>query len=183
MAAAARGARGAAGGLERRGVRAAARAGRLGDQSLGLFSGSFREGYKKDFEKAYTTGSSQAPPPVLSNLEGLRLLSKIEKSGLLSQLEASGVTLTALEESGLLSLAERLGLISAAADRGTPGLLTAAAFGLCLLGPAAVYVLPDDSTGLVVAQAAIAAVSVLGGAAAFGGAQLLGKLQSGRIST
>ena len=56
--------------------------------------------------------------------------------------------------------------------------LTAAAFGLCLLGPAAVYVLPDDSTGLVVAQAAIAAVSVLGGAAAFGGAQLLGKLQS-----
>ena len=170
--------RGAAG----RGAGAAARAGRLGDQSLGVFAGKFREGYKKDFEKAYSEGGTEAPPPVLSNLEGLRLLSKIEQSGLLSQLEASGVTLTALEESGALSLAERFGLISAATDRGAPGLLTAVAFGLFLLGPAAVYVLPEDSTGLVVAQAAIAAVSVLGGAAAFGGAQLLGKLQSPRPS-
>lgn len=125
-----------------------------------------------------TAGAVAAPPPrILTRVQQLRLLSKVEQAGLLSALEKSGVTLSALEKSGALSLAESLGLLSRAADRGTPGLLYAAAAALFAAGPAVVYALPDDSPALVAVQALVAAVAVAGGAAAFGGASLLSALQ------
>ena len=117
------------------------------------------------------------PPRILTRVSQLRLLSKVEKSGLLSALERSGVTLSALERSGALTLAESLGLLSRAADRSTPSLLYAVAFALFAAGPAAVYFIPDGSTAGIVIQAAIAAAAIAGGAAAFGGANLLSALQ------
>ncbi len=61
--------------------------------------------------------------------------------------------------------------------RNTPGLLFTAAFAMYALAPAAVYFLPDNSTGLVAAQAAIVALGALGGTAAFAGGSLLSTLQ------
>lgn len=51
------------------------------------------------------------------------------------------------------------------------------AFALFAAGPAAVYFIPDGSTAGIVIQAAIAAAAIAGGAAAFGGANLLSALQ------
>ena len=116
-------------------------------------------------------------PRILSNVQQLRLLSKLEQAGLLSLLEKNGLTLSAIEKSRLLSTAESLGLLSAAADSSTPGALFAVAFALLAVGPAIVYFVPDDSTGLVALQSVAAFLCVVGGSAAFGGAQLLSKLQ------
>jgi len=61
--------------------------------------------------------------------------------------------------------------------RDTPGLLFGFAFVLFLIGPAAVYLLPDDSNVLIAVQVIAASVGAFGGAAAFGGASLLSTLQ------
>lgn len=61
--------------------------------------------------------------------------------------------------------------------RQTPSLLFFGAFVLFLIGPAAVYLIPDDSNTLIAAQGAVAAICAFGGAAAFGGASLLSALQ------
>ena len=61
--------------------------------------------------------------------------------------------------------------------RETPGKLFGLAFALYALAPAAVYLLPDDSTPLLAAQIAAVALGALGGTAAYGGATLLANLQ------
>ncbi|CAI6001099.1 unnamed protein product [Closterium sp. NIES-64] len=114
---------------------------------------------------------------LLSRVEDLRLLSKAEQAGLLSLAESFGLSLTAIEELGLLSKAEEFGILSAATDRSTPGTLQAIAFLLLLAGPAFVYFVPDDSTGLIVAQVVVSLLCAFGGAAAFGAGQLLASLQ------
>lgn len=116
-------------------------------------------------------------PKILSRVQELRLLSKLEEAGLLSLLEKNGLTLSAIEKSGILTTAENLGLISAAADRNTPSALYGLSAALLTLGPALVYVVPDDSTGLIVAQALAAVACIVGGSAAYGGATLLSSLQ------
>lgn len=119
-----------------------------------------------------------APPPkLLARVEQLRLLSKLEEAGLLSLLEKNGITLTFIEKSGLLSVAEDFGVLSAAADRKTPGAVFALAFALFALAPAAVYLIPDDNPGLIVAQVLAVAVGAFGGAAAYGVGTLLASLQ------
>lgn len=131
---------------------------------------------KEGIFRARKDGGRPAPK-VLARIEQLRLLSKLEQSGLLSQLERSGVTLSKLEKSGLLSTAEKLGVLGLLGDRSFPSTLYALAAALLVAGPAAVYLLPDDSTGLVGVQAVVALLCVLGGSAAWGGAALLSTLQ------
>ena len=121
---------------------------------------------------------SVTSPKVLTRIQELRLLSKAEEAGLLSAAENAGITLATVEKLGLLSKAESLGIISAAGDRKTPGLLRLVTIALFVAGPAAVYFLPEDTTQLVAAQAAVATLCAIGGAAAFGGATLLSNLQS-----
>ncbi|GHP09541.1 hypothetical protein PPROV_000827600 [Pycnococcus provasolii] len=115
---------------------------------------------------------------LLSRVEELRLLTKAEQAGLLTLAENFGLSLGKIEKLGLLSKAEDLGLIAAASDPGTPGALSAAGLALLALGPAAVYLLPDDSATLVAVQVAVAALCAGGGAAALGASALLGDLQS-----
>jgi len=129
-----------------------------------------------DFRSA-TPGSASPPPRILARVQQLRLLSKAESAGLLSAAERAGVTLSALESSGALSAAESLGLLSRAADRGTPGLLYGLAAALFAMGPAAVFLIPDSSAGLIALQAVAAGAAVVGGSAAWGGASLLSALQ------
>ena len=134
-------------------------------------------GYKdKGFIKRTTKAPDGASTSLLTNVEQLGLLSKLEGAGLLSAAESAGLSLSFIEST--LPLVEKLGLASAAVDRGTPGLLQALGLGLWVAGPAAVYFLPDDSTGLIAAQVVLAGVTTWGGAAAIGGAALLKKLQS-----
>lgn len=61
--------------------------------------------------------------------------------------------------------------------RNTPGALTALALALFVAGPAVVYFTPDSFSALIATQAIAAAVFVGGGAAAWGGAALIGALQ------
>jgi hypothetical protein len=91
---------------------------------------------------------THSPSPACSRIQQLKLLSKLEQSGLLSLLERQGLTLSKLEQSGALSAAERLGVVSLLGDRNFPGTLYTLAAALLAAGPAAVYFLPDDSTGL-----------------------------------
>ncbi|EFJ23115.1 hypothetical protein SELMODRAFT_415599 [Selaginella moellendorffii] len=117
---------------------------------------------------------------LLSRIEQLRLLTKAEKAGLLSTAENLGFTLSSIEKLGLLSKAEELGVLSAATDPSTPGALLTTALALLLLGPAFVYFVPENSVPLVVLQAVVAAVSVLGGSAAFAASNFVATIQAAK---
>ncbi|KAJ7525494.1 hypothetical protein O6H91_17G053700 [Diphasiastrum complanatum] len=114
---------------------------------------------------------------LLSRVEQLRLLSKAEKAGLLSSAESFGLSLSSIEKLGLLSKAEDLGVLSAATDPSTPGALLTTALALLISGPIFVYLIPEDSTGLVVLQYLIALVTVFGGSAAFAASNFVSNLQ------
>jgi hypothetical protein len=88
-----------------------------------------------------------------------------------------GLSLSSIEKLGLLSKAEDLGVLSAATNPKTPGNLLATALVLFLLGPAFVYLVPEDSTPLVVLQVLVAAISVIGGSAAFAASSFVSTLQ------
>lgn len=114
---------------------------------------------------------------LLTNVEKLKLLTKAEKAGLLSAAENLGFSLSSIEKLGLLSKAEEFGVLSAATDPGTPGALFTLSLGLLLLGPACVYLVPEDNLGEVVLQVVVALVSVAGGSAAFAASNLVSNLQ------
>lgn len=122
---------------------------------------------------------SDAPEAIklLSRVEQLRLLSKAEKAGLLSTAEKFGFSLSSIEKLGLLSKAEQFGVLSAATNRKTPKALLTTALALFALGPAFVYLVPETSAPLVVLQVVVAALSVLGGSAAFGASNFVSTLQ------
>lgn len=122
----------------------------------------------------------EAPEAVklLSRVEQLRLLSKAEKAGLLTTAENLGFSLSKIESLGLLSKAEELGVLSAATNPNTPGALLTTSLALLLLGPVFVYYVPETSTALIVLQVIVAAISVIGGSAAFGASNFVSTLQS-----
>eukprot|EP00897_Mesotaenium_endlicherianum_P010766 jgi/Mesen1/9718/ME000693S09271 len=115
---------------------------------------------------------------LLSRVQELRLLSKAEEAGLLSLAESFGLSLGTIEKLGLLSKAESFGVLSAASNKKTPGTLLTVALFLLVAGPAAVYLIPEDSTAEVVLQIVLATLFAVGGAAAFGGSKLVKSLQS-----
>ncbi|ONK64698.1 uncharacterized protein A4U43_C07F28950 [Asparagus officinalis] len=120
-----------------------------------------------------------ASPPVklLSNVEKLRLLTKAEKAGLLSAAEKFGLSLSTVERLGLLSKAEELGVLSAATDPGTPGALLSLSLVFLVLGPACVYVVPEENALEIALQAVVASVCVFGGSAAFAASNFVSNLQ------
>ncbi|XP_059303722.1 uncharacterized protein LOC132055763 [Lycium ferocissimum] len=126
-----------------------------------------------------TVTSKKAPSPVklLTRVEQLRLLTKAEKAGLLSAAEKSGLTLSTIERLGLLSKAEELGILSAATDPATPSALFSLSLGLLAVGPACVYLVPEDYPWQIVLQVLVSLVSVVGGSAAFGASNIVSTLQ------
>ncbi|KAK4362302.1 hypothetical protein RND71_017543 [Anisodus tanguticus] len=129
-------------------------------------------------EKPRPSNSSSTPPvKLLTRVEQLRLLTKAEKAGLLSAAEKSGLSLSTIERLGLLSKAEELGILSAAVDPATPSALFSLSLGLLLVGPACVYLVPEDYPWQIVLQVVVALVSVVGGSAAFGASNLVSTLQ------
>ncbi|KAH6781671.1 wiskott-aldrich syndrome family protein [Perilla frutescens var. hirtella] len=121
--------------------------------------------------------ASTAQVKLLTRVEQLRLLSKAEKAGLLSAAEKSGLSLSTIERLGLLSKAEELGVLSAATDPGTASTLLNVSLVLLLLGPAFVYLVPEDYPWEIGLQVAVAVLSVVGGSAAFAASNLLSTLQ------
>lgn len=122
----------------------------------------------------------EAPEAIklLSRVEQLRLLSKAEKAGLLTTAENLGFSLSKIESLGLLSKAEEFGVLSAATNPNTPGALLTTSLALLLLGPVFVYFVPETSTALIVLQVIVAAISVIGGSAAFGASNFVSTLQN-----
>jgi hypothetical protein len=115
---------------------------------------------------------------LLSRVEQLRLLSKAEKAGLLTTTENLGFSLNKIERLGLLSKAEELGVLSAATNPNTPGALLTTSLVLLLLGPVFVYLVHETSTLLIALQVVVAAISVIGGSAAFGASNFVSTLQN-----
>ncbi|PRQ16344.1 hypothetical protein RchiOBHm_Chr7g0183201 [Rosa chinensis] len=127
--------------------------------------------------KTVSSKKNSTQVKLLTRVEQLKLLTKAEKAGLLSAAEKSGLSLSAIEKLGLLSKAEEFGVLSAATDPGTPGALLTLSLGLLLLGPLSVFLVPEDYPWEVVVQAVVAAVSVVGGSAAFGASNFVSNLQ------
>ncbi|KAK4350356.1 hypothetical protein RND71_029669 [Anisodus tanguticus] len=129
-------------------------------------------------EKPRPSNSSSTPPvKLLTRVEQLRLLTKAEKAGLLSAAGKSGLSLSTIERLGLLSKAEELGILSAAVDPATPSALFNLSLGLLLVGPACVYLVPEDYPWQIVLQIVVALLSVVGGSSAFGASNLVSTLQ------
>ncbi|XP_009595037.1 uncharacterized protein LOC107823677 [Nicotiana tabacum] len=130
-------------------------------------------------EKGPRPSNSTSTPAVklLTRVEQLRLLTKAEKAGLLSAAEKSGLSLSTIERLGLLSKAEEFGFLSAATDPGTPSALFSLSLGLLVLGPACVYLVPEDYPWQIGLQVVVALLSVVGGSAAFGASNLVSNLQ------
>ncbi|XP_047940543.1 uncharacterized protein LOC125187923 [Salvia hispanica] len=124
--------------------------------------------------KKGTTGSK---PKLLTRVEQLRLLSKAEKAGLLSAAEKSGLSLSAIERLGLLSKAEEFGVLSAATNPGTATGLLNISLSLLVLGPAFVFLVPEDYPWEIGLQVAVALLSIVGGSAAFAASNLVSTLQ------
>ncbi|KAG8388766.1 hypothetical protein BUALT_Bualt02G0159400 [Buddleja alternifolia] len=124
-----------------------------------------------------STSVSTPSVKLLTRVEQLRLLSKAEKAGLLSAAEKSGLSLSTIERLGLLSKAEELGVLSAATDPGTPSTLLNLSLVLLVLGPACVYLVPEDYPWEIGFQVLVALVSVVGGSAAFAASNLVSTLQ------
>ncbi|XP_051152363.1 uncharacterized protein LOC127266231 [Andrographis paniculata] len=127
-------------------------------------------------------GYTASGPPVklLTRVEQLRLLSKAEKAGLLSAAEKAGLSLSSIEKLGLLSKAEEFGVLSAATDTGTPSSLLGLSLFLLVLGPACVFLVPEDYPWEIGLQVAVAAVSIVGGSAAFAVSNLISTLQGSK---
>ncbi|KAK9669110.1 hypothetical protein RND81_13G109800 [Saponaria officinalis] len=114
---------------------------------------------------------------LLTRVEQLKLLTKAERAGLLSALEKFGLSLTAIEQAGLLSKAEELGVLSAATNPETPTTLLTLCLSLLILGPAFVFVVPEDHSWQIVLQVLVALFTVVGGSAAFAASNLVSTLQ------
>ncbi|XP_020591535.1 uncharacterized protein LOC110032297 [Phalaenopsis equestris] len=123
------------------------------------------------------TNNNAQTVKLLSNVEKLRLLTKAEKAGLLSLAERFGLSLSTVERLGLLSKAEELGVLSAATDQGTPSAFLTLSLVLLFLGPAFVYLVPEDNALEVVLQVLVAIVCVVGGSASFAASNFLSNLQ------
>ncbi|CAA2983733.1 uncharacterized protein LOC111401734 [Olea europaea subsp. europaea] len=123
--------------------------------------------------------SSTSTPPVklLTRVEQLRLLTKAEKAGLLSAAEKFGFSLSTIEKLGLLSKAEEFGVFSAATDPGTPSTLLNLSLVFLILGPAFVYLVPEDYPWEIALQVVVALLSVIGGSAAIAASNLVSNLQ------
>ncbi|GFQ03118.1 hypothetical protein PHJA_002455600 [Phtheirospermum japonicum] len=138
-----------------------------------------RSAQKQPIPTTVTSKKSTSTPPVklLTRVEQLRLLSKAERAGLLSAAEKSGLSLSTIERLGLLSKAEEFGVLSAATDPGTPSTLLSLSLALLAVGPACVYLVPEDYPWEIGLQVAVALLSVVGGSAAFAASNLVSTLQ------
>lgn len=141
----------------------------------------YDDNWKKQWFGAgiFYEGGEEVEVDVFKKLEKRKVLSNVEKAGLLSKAEGLGVTLSSIEKLGVFSKAEELGLLSLLEKVASlePSVLASAALPILLAALAAVVLIPDDSTGLVVVQTFVAGSLTIGAAGLFVGSVVLGGLQ------
>ncbi|CAK8577754.1 unnamed protein product [Lathyrus sativus] len=141
----------------------------------------YNDNWKKEWFGAgiFYEGSEEVEVDVFKKIEKRKVLSNVEKAGLLSKAEELGVTLSSIEKLGLFSKAEELGLLSLLEKLATvsPSVLASLSLPTLVAAVATVVLIPDDSTGLVVVQAVVAAVLGVGAVGLFAGSVVLGGLQ------
>ncbi|KAI4336039.1 hypothetical protein L6164_014615 [Bauhinia variegata] len=141
----------------------------------------YDENWKKEWfgPGIFYEGSEEVEVDVFKKLEKRKVLSNVEKAGLLSKAEELGFTLSSLEKLGVFSKAEELGLLSLLekAASFSPSVLASAALPALVAAVAAIVLIPDDSVGLVAAQAVIAAALGVGAVGLLVGSVVLGGLQ------
>ncbi|KAJ8536442.1 hypothetical protein K7X08_034843 [Anisodus acutangulus] len=141
----------------------------------------FDDNWKKQWFGAglFYEGSEQVEVDVLKKLEKRKVLSTVEKAGLLSKAEQLGLTLSSIEKLGVFSKAEELGLLSLLekAASFSPAALASAALPILVAAILAIVLIPDDSVGLVAAQAVLAGAFGLTAVGLFVGSVVLDGLQ------
>ncbi|KAM3381052.1 hypothetical protein P3S68_006625 [Capsicum galapagoense] len=141
----------------------------------------FDDKWKKQWFGAglFYEGSEQVEVDVFKKLEKRKVLSTVEKAGLLSKAEELGFTLSSIEKLGLFSKAEELGLLSLLEKSASfsPAALASAALPILVAAILAIVFIPDDSVGLVVAQAVLAGAFGLTAIGLFVGSIVLDGLQ------
>ncbi|EEF52122.1 uncharacterized protein LOC8277362 [Ricinus communis] len=141
----------------------------------------YDDGWQKKWFGAgiFYESSEELEMDVFKKLEKRKVLSNVEKAGLLSKAEELGITLSSIEKLGVFSKAEELGLLSLLEKTASlsPSILASAALPVFVAALAAVVIIPDDSVGLVAAQAVLAGTLVVGAAGLFVGSVVLGGLQ------
>jgi hypothetical protein len=124
-------------------------------------------------------GSEEVEVDVFKELEKRKVLSNVEKAGLLSKAEELGLTLSSIEKLGVFSKAEEIGLLSLLEKAAgfSPSALASAALPILVAALVVIVVIPDDSAGLVAAQAVLAGTLAVGGAGLLVASLVLGGLQ------
>ncbi|KAJ6374162.1 hypothetical protein OIU78_029799 [Salix suchowensis] len=123
--------------------------------------------------------SEEVEVDVFKKLEKRKVLSNVEKAGLLSKAEELGFTLSSIEKLGVFSKAEELGLLSLLEKTVSvsPSILASAALPILVAAVVAIVVIPDDSAGLIAAQAVLAGALGVGAVALLVGSFVLDGLQ------
>lgn len=141
----------------------------------------YNDGWKKEWFGAgiFYEGSEEVDVDVFKKLEKKKVLSNVEKAGLLSKAEELGFTLSSIEKLGVFSKAEELGLLSLLEKviGVSPSVLASASLPALVAAIAAIVLIPDDSAGLVFAQAVVAGAFGVGAVGLFVGSVVLGGLQ------
>ncbi|KAI4343836.1 hypothetical protein L6164_011140 [Bauhinia variegata] len=141
----------------------------------------YDDNWKKQWFGAgvFYESSEEVEVDVFKKLEKRKVLSNVEKAGLLSKAEELGFTLSSLEKLGVFSKAEEFGLLSLLekAASFSPSALASAALPALVAAVAAIVLIPDDSVGLVVVQAVVAAALGVGAVGLFVGSVVLDGLQ------
>ncbi|KAL3692652.1 hypothetical protein R1sor_006303 [Riccia sorocarpa] len=142
---------------------------------------AYDDGWSKQWFGAgiFAENTEEEPVNIVKTLEKKKLLSQVEKAGLLSKAESAGLSLSSIEKMGLLSKAEDLGLLSLAENLATtsPATLASLALPLFVGAIAAIVLIPDDTTVLVVVQNVLAALLLAGAGGLFVGSVVLSGLQ------
>ena len=141
----------------------------------------FDDNWKKQWFGAglFYEGSEQVEVDVVKKLEKRKVLSTVEKAGLLSKAEELGFTLSSIEKLGLFSKAEELGLLSLLEKSASfsPAALASASLPIVVAAILTIVLIPDDSVGLVAAQAVLAGALGLTAVGLFVGSVVLDGLQ------
>lgn len=147
----------------------------------GVQVNKYDENWQKQWFGAgiFYEGSEEVEVDVFRKLEKRKVLSNVEKAGLLSKAEDLGFTLSSIEKLGVFSKAEELGLLSLLEKvaGSSPSTLASAALPILVAAIAAVVLIPDDNTGLLVVQVLVAGALTVGAAGLFVGSVILGGLQ------
>ncbi|KAL5544386.1 hypothetical protein UlMin_008170 [Ulmus minor] len=141
----------------------------------------YDENWKKEWFGAgiFFEGSEEVEVDVFKKVEKMKVLSNVEKAGLLSKAEELGFTLSSIEKLGVFSKAEELGLLSLLENAASfsPSALASAALPILVAAILTIVVIPDDSVGLLAAQAVLAGLLGVGAVGLLVGSVVLDGLQ------